>query len=121
MRHFIPSALAVGLAACSNQPKASAVELDAFDPPTVQVRGDVQPRQQARFARLDRNGDGFVTAAEFPRNGAGRVARFDVNRDGKVSRGELVEGALARFARLDADRDGQVTPQELTAAKDGVD
>lgn len=103
------------LAACSNQPVASEEELEEFDPPTVQVRGDVVPRVQRRFERLDKNKDGFLSADEFRRDGASRIAARDVNGDGKLSRSELVEGALARFDRLDADHDGQVTPQERSA------
>lgn len=108
--------LAALAAACSNQPKASDEELDDFDPPTVQLRGDVVPQVQRRFERLDKNKDGYLTPDEFRRDGAQRVARRDVNGDGKLSRSELVEGALARFDRLDTNHDGQVTPQERAAA-----
>ena len=70
----------------------------------MQLRGDVVPRLQSRFERLDQNKDGFLTADEFKRDGAQRIAGRDINGDGKLSRAELVEGALARFDRLDAEQ-----------------
>ena len=103
------------LAACSNQPDDA--QLDDFVPPTVTLRGDVVPNAQARFARFDRNADGALVAAEFPRNGDARVARLDGDRDGRVSRSEFVEAALRRFDRRDRDADRQVTPQERDAAR----
>lgn len=103
------------LGACSNQPQASNEQLEQFKPPMVRDRGDVVPRQQARFARLDKNGDGFVAADELPPRLAGRLSEFDGDKDGKLSRSELVEGALDRFDRLDTSQDGQVTPQERDA------
>lgn len=114
-RPVLSLTLAIILAACSNQSMASDEELEEFDPPTVQLRGDVVPRVQRRFERLDKNKDGFLTVDEIKRDGANRIAARDVNGDGKLSRSELVEGALARFDRLDADHDQQVTPQERSA------
>jgi hypothetical protein len=116
MRTVLFLSLAAMLAACSNQPKASDEELEEFNPPTVQLRGDIVPRQERRFDRLDNNADGVVTADEFPKRRPERFKRFDVNNDGKVTKSELVEGALNRFDRLDANKDQQVTPQEREAA-----
>mgnify|MGYP001607716223 CR=1 FL=1 len=104
------------LGACSNQPKASNEQLEQFKPPMVRDRGDVVPRQQARFARLDKNGDGFVAADELPPRLAGRLAEFDGDKDGKLSRSEMVEGALDRFDRLDTSKDGKIDAAEREAA-----
>lgn len=117
MRIATTIVLALALAACSNQPTASEDELAEYDPPTVQVRGDVVPRQQRRFARLDKNRDGALTADEFRRDGAARVAALDGDKDGRVSRSEFVEAALKRFDARDTNRDEQVTPQERAAAR----
>lgn len=117
MRRTLLLALGLGLAACSNQPQASEDELEDFVPPTVRVRGDVVPDAQARFARFDKNADGFLAAGEFPRDGDRRVATLDGNNDGKVSRSEFVEAALNRFDHRDANADRQVTPQERDAAR----
>ena len=103
---------ALVLAGCSNQPKASDEQLEDFEPPVVGVRGDVIPRQQARFARLDKNADGFITKDEMPPRLAERLAEFDADKDGKISRSEMVEGVLRRFDALDVNKDGQVTPDE---------
>ena len=116
MRILMIPALGLALAACSNQPTASNDQLEEFEPPVVGVRGDVVPRQQARFERLDKNKDGFVTTEEFPARRAERFSQLDTDGNGKVSRSEMVEGALNRFDALDTDKDGQVTPQERPGA-----
>lgn len=108
-------AIGLALAACAKQPKATEEELEEFEPPTVEVRGDVVPRQQRRFERLDKNQDGHATSDEIPARLTERVMRYDANGDGKISRSEMVEGALARFDRLDTNKDGQVTPEEREA------
>lgn len=109
------AAISLILAACSADPKATDEELEEFEPPTVEVRGDVVPRQQRRFERLDRNKDGYATKDEIPARLTERVMRYDADGDGKVSRSEMVEGALTRFDRLDTNKDGQVTPEERAA------
>lgn len=116
MRVVMTALLGLALAACSNEPKAGEAGLGEFDPPVVGVRGDVVPRQQARFARLDQNVDGYLTPDEFPKRNPQRIAALDGDGDGRVSRSELVEGMLKRFDARDANRDGQVTPQERDAA-----
>ena len=109
---MVALALGVALAGCSNEPKATQQQLEEFDPPIVGVRGDVTPRQQARFARLDKNADGYVTREEFRARRPERFDELDTNKDGKLSRSEMVEGALRRFDELDKNKDGQVTPDE---------
>lgn len=109
---MVALALGVALAGCSNEPKASQQQLEEFEPPIVGVRGDVVPRQQARFARLDKNSDGVITKDEWPPARIDRFEALDTNKDGKVSRSEMVEGALARFDALDVNKDGQITPEE---------
>ena len=67
-------------------------------------------RDDRRFARLDRNGDGFIDAKEFEAWAAERAAhasqrffkRFDADGDGKVSRDEFRHLAKDRFANRDA-------------------
>lgn len=103
---------ALVLAGCSNQPKATDEQLEDFEPPVVGVRGDVIPRAQTRFARLDKNTDGVVTKDEFPARFADRFASLDANKDGTISRSEMVESALRRFDAMDLNKDGQVTPDE---------
>lgn len=93
--------------------------------------------REARFARLDADGNGVITRAEFlqPRagargkgrnmRGAGRggafgpraFARIDADRDGKISLAEATAARLRAFERLDANRDGRVTPEERRARR----
>lgn len=120
MRFVLILSLAAALAACSNTPKATDEELEDYNPPTVQVRGDVVPRQERRFERLDKNKDGVLTPDEYPKRNPDRFARFDADGNGKVTKSELVEGALDRFDAFDANKDQQVTPQERQAAGNSV-
>lgn len=76
----------------------------------------------ARFA--DRNGNGFLSASEFPaiRRAERTFAQaeleyFDDNRDGKVSRPELVDKPSRFIGRYDRNVDCKVTAGEL---KDGA-
>jgi hypothetical protein len=75
----------------------------------------------ARFA--DRNGNGFLSASEFPaiRRAERTFAQaeleyFDDNRDGKVSRPELVDKPSRFIGRYDRNVDCKVTAGELKAA-----
>lgn len=80
----------------------------------------------AQFARMDRNGDGFIDEAD-SRAGAGergqRAAaalrgRIDSDGDGKITKEEFVNAPTMLFDRLDANKDGVLDAQELQAARD---
>lgn len=74
-----------------------------------------------RFTRLDKNGDGFVTADEVGdmagRRPGGGVMAADADHDGKVSHAEYAALATARFARFDTNGDGQITSDEMSAPR----
>lgn len=85
-------------------------------------------RTRERFARLDKNSDGVIDAAEveaeITRSTEGRGpmrermmqrfgARFDTDRDGKISRQEALDRAKRDFARMDLDGDGRITDADL--------
>lgn len=78
-------------------------------------------RSDKRFARLDKNGDGVIDAADFEAASAERLAydtkrmmkRFDTDGDGKISKAEFERFAKERFARLDLDDDGKITEMDL--------
>lgn len=83
--------------------------------------------------RLDANGDGKVTKAEFQAGRVNQMMRMDANKDGKVSREEFASMAARRaeraaekgaqpkgkgdgsrlFDRVDANRDGFLDRAEL--------
>lgn len=124
MRNLTVAAAVLMLAACHKPDGGQDGGQDGaqgdFRPPTVQLRGDIVPRQESRFARLDQDGDGFIAQDELPRRRPERTAALDVDHDGKVSKSEFVEGAIKRFDTMDANHDGQVTPEERRAARGGA-
>ena len=72
------------------------------------------------FARMDKNGDGVITADEMGpmagRGPGGGLMAADTNHDGKISHAEFTAQAAARFAKLDANGDGQISPDEMKAS-----
>jgi hypothetical protein len=84
------------------------------------TRAEAIARADERFARLDRNGDGFLSSDEMPvRPGGGpaggQLARLDADGDGKLSKAEFQQSAVAMFDRMDADHDGTISPAERDA------
>jgi Ca2+-binding EF-hand superfamily protein len=84
-------------------------------------RAEFTAMMEQRFTRLDKNGDGFITADEvsdMPNRGpGGGVMAADADHDGKVSHAEFTALAATRFAKLDANGDGQITPDEMSAPR----
>lgn len=105
-----------------------------------------QPGHPERFAKLDTNGDGAVTTAEFEAHILQRWTEADANKDSKVTADEMKarfeahkqerlkerdtngNGVLERsevakmpdalFTKLDADKSGTLTPAEMKAGKE---
>lgn len=88
----------------------------------------LRPREE-RFAKLDANGDGRITADELDAHLKQRLqrrlvrmryrmlARLDADGDGVISKREFTARAMRRFARIDLNGDGRVVPEELRAAR----
>ena len=84
-------------------------------------------RDDRQFARLDRNGDGFIDAKEFEawvaeraaRAGQRFIERFDADGDGKVSQDEFRRFARDRFTGRGGESDDQIMEAELTPTKPG--
>ena len=77
-----------------------------------------------RFARIDKDGDGFVTADELKAAGKGRrpqrgdfgarlLKRLDKNGDGKLSKDEMPKDGRLNFDKADLNKDGFLDKQEL--------
>ena len=74
------------------------------------------------FARVDRNRNNFVSAAEFTGEDDApedRFAALDTNRDGLVRSNEW-RGSAAVFDALDANRDGALTRAEAVGTEGGA-
>lgn len=87
--------------------------------------------QGAPGARMDTNGDGKVTLAEFKTARVAMMMRADANKDSKLSKAELEAGMAAMrqnaggggqgggqgggmmFAMMDANKDGFLTRPEI--------
>ncbi|MCP5515869.1 MAG: EF-hand domain-containing protein [Verrucomicrobiales bacterium] len=83
----------------------------------------------AALKKLDKNGDGQLTAEELrpnlperggpggfqanPEEMANRLLQFDKDGDGRISATELPERMQALMARADANKDGFLTREEL--------
>ncbi len=78
-------------------------------------------RTDGRFARLDKNGDGFIDASDLAaaakEDTEYRIKRFlkmfDTNRDGKVTKEEFEQRAKDRFAMRDLNSDGEIGLDEM--------
>ena len=74
------------------------------------------------FAKLDTNGDGSITKAEFEAkaplptikepNAQPFLDRFDANKDGSISQEEFRAPTLANFEKMDANKDGTLSVAE---------
>ena len=80
--------------------------------------------QFARWPRIDRNCDGYLTLDDFPdiaavrvRTQLGKVTYLDADGDGRISRAEFVNGQPLVFRRADRNGDGALTRSELEAAR----
>jgi len=83
----------------------------------VTTREEMVGGADARFAALDADKDGKLSAAEFGRPGGGRMmARADADGDGVITLDEARAAAGMRFDRLDANKDGKIDKAEADAA-----
>lgn len=86
----------------------------------MRLQGFVK-RQQSRLLAGDKDGDGRVSSAEFTAtrtggNAARQFARIDSNGDGFVTAVEIEAFATARFRKLDANADGTLAADERPKA-----
>ncbi len=94
----------------------------------VTTRQEAIAAADARFSRIDRDGDGRITRAERvarkarPATGADhrpapghdrKFGRMDADRDAVVTRDEMRRHATRRFDRVDTNDDGRIDAAEL--------
>jgi len=85
----------------------------------------LKKERDAAFAKLDGNGDGSISRAEFDEkaklptikdaDAKPFLDRFDANKDGEISLDEFRAPTMANFAKMDVNHDGTVTPAEANA------
>jgi hypothetical protein len=125
--HLLPILLSLALAG----PAAQAAEARPPKAPAPQSQGEARPAPakpasppaspeenpyEERFRQLDRDGDGYVSPAEWPLDPA-RFATVDRNEDGRLSRNELLTPNTLRrrdrqFQDLDTSGDGRLSARE---------
>lgn len=93
---------------------------DPYGDATV-AKADAEMAAGERFAQLDTDHDGVISAAEqeaAAKGPGGRgLRRADANGDGTVSRDEYLAAQASRFDMMDADHDGKLTKAERDAAR----
>lgn len=90
---------------------------------TAQAR-DGGEQREARFAQIDTNSDGQVTADELTAQAAARFAAADANNDGALTLDEMKAAAQEMhkdrmLKRLDANKDGTLSDDEMAKANEG--
>jgi hypothetical protein len=124
--------VAVAIAAagiCSTAQAQDGPPADPWGDATV-TRAEDEAKAGERFAALDKNADGSLSAEEMAaaapqgpggggrRGGSGGgMRRADADGDGKVSKEEFTTAQLRRFDMQDGNKDGQLTKAERDAAR----
>lgn len=84
------------------------------------TRDEFLAHRAGQFARLDRNDDGVLDAADRPARRSGYrlfdriAAAMDTNGDGRTTRQEFTTAPTPIFDRADQDGNDVVDPYELT-------
>lgn len=87
---------------------------------------ELQDLRAANFARLDRNGDGFVDGGDSPRMGPpkkqfdealAQVQAADTNGDKRISKQEMVGAPTPKFDATDKNKEGVLSSDEVAALR----
>lgn len=119
--------LCASCAALAQSREGSALEHADANQDGKITRQEYIDARAAQFARMDRNGDGFVDDADSrdradqssrgKRMASAMRGRIDSDGDGKISKDEFVNAPTMLFDRFDADKNGELDAKELEAAR----
>lgn len=70
---------------------------------------------QTAFSKMDANGNGVLTVAEYGAYWKGRFQDIDANKDGKLMADEFEAATRQAFGVADADKDNVLVAQEFVA------
>jgi hypothetical protein len=115
---LLGATLFTGVAAAQDAPPPRRDPLAAADANQdgVITKEEMLAQTAARFAKLDANGDGKVTAAERENaRGGGTGGR---GMDGDMTLADMQAQAARRFDRLDTNGDGKIDQAERAAMRE---
>ena len=85
---------------------------------------EVEKLRASSFARLDRNGDGYIDNSDRPSmfrrrfdQAMTKVVEFDANGDGRISQSEMMNAEAPAFTKVDTNGDKVVTSDEIQAMR----
>lgn len=70
---------------------------------------------QTIFSKMDVNGDGVITVAEYSAYWQGQFKEMDGDKDGKITAAEFEEAARESFESMDTKKDGVLALKEYIA------
>ncbi|MES2057050.1 MAG: EF-hand domain-containing protein [Pseudomonadota bacterium] len=79
-------------------------------------RAEYMAQAEARFARMDANGDGQIAGDEMRR--PGRMAAAGGDAAAPITKAAYLAKAAERFARMDTNGDGKISADEMQAMRD---
>ncbi|UDF04982.1 EF-hand domain-containing protein [Asticcacaulis sp. AND118] len=124
---LFPLAAASGavLAQSDDSPGARFATADANRDGST-TRAEWESYRMSQFDRVDRNRDGFISAADVPRflQNSDRaqklqdtIRHLDQNGDAKLSRAEFTNAPALGFEKYDLNKNGVIDPLEREAAR----
>jgi Ca2+-binding EF-hand superfamily protein len=87
----------------------------AFGSGFAMAQGTLPVAAQMAFTRIDTNGDGVITVAEYNAYWTGFFKDSDADKDGKIMAAEFDASAKQEFSSMDSNKDGTLVEQEVVA------